>query len=486
MADARPIVLILVDGWAPRWLSREWSRLPNLAWLAAHGRMSWRVCSTFPSVTPTAIASLVTGRPPRAHGIRGILWYQHAEDRYVHYWPSPERFLSGTWDRPIQDVVIDLNARHLAHDTPTLFERLEARGHRVAVVNFPIHRATHWHRVRLPVWLKGCGRLERTLGLMGPRHWVWGDLLDGAPAAGLRRFHGLTDAFAVENAIRLFRLVAPDFLAVYLGDHDGHSHRRGPDRVDDSLRRIDGLVGRLLGMFGSPREALRRARWVLVGDHAQTRLLGGPASVDLTALVARRFEVASLVRGGLLSGRARLAVAPNDRMAYVHVREPEDRPAVRQHLLGLPAVGLVAWFEGGRFFCEEAGTGRSLSWKPGGDVRDAAGQVWSLSGDPGVLDCRQEGGCLLWGIYPDPLGRLAGALDRPGDLVVLAREGHEFHTGLGMGRGNHGGLCAGDSLVPLLAVGMPPLEGFIRLEHLAPWVLEALGGSAHPGSPGPS
>ena len=486
MADARPIILILVDGWAPRWLAREWPRLPNLSWLAAQGDMSWQVCSTFPSVTPTAIASLVTGRQPRDHGIRGILWYHRLEDRYVHYWPSPERFRCGSWDRPIQDVVVELNARHLGRETPTIFEVLEARGYRVAVVNFPVHRAGHWHRARLPGWLKGLGQLEDGLGLMGARHWVWGDLLDRSPVPGAARFHGLTDAFAVESAIRLQRQLAPDVLAIYLGDHDGHSHRRGPDRVQGSLRRIDGLIGQLLGMFGSRQAAIRRARWILVGDHAQTPLLGGGASVDLAAIVAGRFEVASLVRGGMLAGRARLAVAPNDRMAYVQVREPEESPDVRRFLLTLPAVERVAWAEAGRTTCEEAVTGRRLTWWAGDACRDVAGQGWNLTGDPGALDCRLESGLVHWGKYPDPFARLAGALDRPGDLVVLARDGHEFHTGLGMGRGNHGGLCRGDSFVPLIAVGMPRLPAFIRLEMLAPWILGGFEPRAGHGSWGPS
>ena len=473
MQDSRPVYLILIDGWAPRWLAREMANLPNLSRLAAAGACQWQVCSTFPSVTPTAIATLVTGVSPMRHGIRGILWYHLAEDRYVHYWPSPERLWHGGWSRMWRDIVVDLNARHLSRDALTLFETLDGSGLRVASINMPVHRGPVMHPVRVPGWLQRMGRFEPELELMGPRHWVWGEFTSDASRVGLAGLHGLTDAFSIEAAVRMIREVSPDFMAIYLGDHDGHSHRLGPDRCGASLRRIDGLLGRLMDAHGSSEKAVQRARWILVGDHAQTRLYGGGASIDLARLLATRFNVASLVQGGLLAGDPGLAVAPNDRMAYIHASDPLVFERVRAFLIGVPAIALVAWSEEGRTVCMETDRKRRLAWWPGRHYRDSAGQRWGIEGDLEVLDCRVEGSILHWGRFPDAFERLRGALDRPGDLVVVAREGHEFHTGLGMGRGNHGGLCSGDSLVPMISVGMPPLEGFVRLQDIATWIVSA-------------
>jgi hypothetical protein len=96
--------------------------------------------------------------------------------------------------------------------------------------------------------------------------------------------------------------------------------------------------------------------------------------------------------------------------------------------------------------------------------RDNGG--FALNGDAAVLD------------HPDALARAWAALANPnaGDVLVSAVEGFEF-TDLGgrhhAGGGSHGSLCAGDSEVPMLAVGFDSAPASIT--EVAPAVLAQLG-----------
>ncbi|MBM3258617.1 MAG: alkaline phosphatase family protein [Candidatus Sericytochromatia bacterium] len=148
---APPLLLNLLDGWPP-FGPRPWDeqpdRTPHLALLARHGHHGLAV-TTFPGVTPTALASPMTGEWPDKHGIPGILWYHRKEDRHVHYWPSWEQAKARRMARVARDILMDLNGRHLNPGIPTLFDRLEDQGVRCAVANLPIHRGPVAHGGRL-------------------------------------------------------------------------------------------------------------------------------------------------------------------------------------------------------------------------------------------------------------------------------------------------------------------------------------------------
>ena len=92
---------------------------------------------------------------------------------------------------------------------------------------------------------------------------------------------------------------------------------------------------------------------------------------------------------------------------------------------------------------------------------------WELEGDATILD------------QPDAVARATAALRCPnaGDVVVSAAEGWEFEDLGGShhrGGGSHGSLVAGDSLVPVLAVGV---EGTLpaSIVDVAPAVLAHFG-----------
>lgn len=474
--EPRPIHLIIIDSWHPRLLMQELDRLPALSHLLRAGLLDPGCISTFPTVTPTALSTLVTGAPPSVHGIQGIMWYSRAEDRYVHYWPSPQSLRQGTLPRVLRDVLVDLNGSHLCARTPTLFEILEGHGLRVGGVNFPISRGRHAHPIRLPWLIRWASGLGKEILLHGPRHFYYGDVLrpEGFKPQGPLFKYGLTDRRAGDYGATMIRMHRPDFQLVYLNEHDLRSHQHGPMACAYSLRIVDRQLGKLMDAYGSWERAVHEARWILVGDHAQSQIGGFPGYAVNVYRAFRAFRVAPLGGAGLREGGYDLAIAPNDRSALLYLADRALLAGLLEELRGWPSVEQIAWKDGEWRSCMHASSGRLLSWKEGGPLRDAFGRAWSLRGDWSVLDLRQSGEQLHDGAFPDALGRLDGTLAGDCDMVITAKLGYEFTTGFTMGKGNHGSLHREDSCVPLLTVGLAPPQRPMRTLDLVPLILEAL------------
>lgn len=479
MPDSRPLHLIIIDGWHPGLLRREWARLPAFRFLAAHGSLESEAISTFPTVTPAALTTLATGVPPAEHGIAGILWYHRAEDRYIHYWPSPQSLMTGTLPQVLKDIFLNLNGSHL-RPVPTLFEQLEAAGAVCGSVNFPLSRGYTLHRAQLPWLLATAAGIGAELAYAGPRHCYSGDFLcpQGFRRQGFFGRYGINDRRAIAYAVAMIRRERPDFSLIYLNEHDLRSHHAGPMGCGYSLRLLDRELDRLMRAYGSRERAVSEARWIVVGDHAQSRIGGFPGYAVDVSRAFRGLKVASMERGGLERETCDLAIAPNDRSALIYLRDRARLGGVVEQLVDWPSVDQVAWREGGRSWA--IASHRTLSWAPLGPWRDPLGQTWSLSGDWGVLDLAPSGpDRLVWGRYPDPLARLDDAL-AGADLIITARPGYEFTTGMTMGKGNHGSLAQEDTLVPLLMVGVPALPPPVRTRDLAPAILRAFGLAAPP------
>lgn len=476
MPDTRPVHLIVIDGWHPGLLELELARLPALSFMVAAGSLDKGCVSTFPTVTPTALATLVTGTPPSEHGIQGILWYHRQEDRYIHYWPSLASLMSGTLPRVLRDILLNLNGAHLSWRTPTMFERLERAGLVCASVNFPLSRGPYLHQATLP-WLARClAGMGKHLAVCGPSHCYVGDFIrpPGFKRLGWVGRYGLGDAQASAYAQALIRSQRPDFSLVYFNEHDLRSHHAGPMGCARSLQQVDAELGKLMMAYGSWEKAVEQARWLLVGDHAQSAIGGVPDYAVPVFQALPGWRVAPLGQGRLLRDGHDLAIAPNDRSALLYLRDPRRRGELVASLMTWPSAELIAWKEGAETVCVRAETGRMCSWTRGGPLRDPHGACWSLVGDLEVLDLRIRGDGLDFGAYPDALARLEHAL-HDADVVLSARPRYEYTAGMTMGKGNHGSLAKEDSLVPLLTIGLQPLPRPIRTLDLAGVVMQAFG-----------
>jgi hypothetical protein len=308
----------------------------------------------------------------------------------------------------------------------TVYEALEDAGFVAAAVNITCYRGGHRYLPTLP----GLNRAA-----YGPRRFFFYGLFEsdrtGAPFAVRSRRGGSVDAYAAAVGRWLVTRDGFDFLAYYLSTYDFASHASGPDgeAAERALEQCDAAIGALFEAAGGPDEFLQRYAVVLLSDHGQT-------PVERVARLEERFEDVA----------GEVVVAASNRAAQVYLL-PGARPDaadLARRLDGFPAVEVTLRREG-----DEAVARR--------DGADAPAEKLDL---------------------PDAAWRARSALANPnaGELLVSAAEGWEL-ADLGgrhhAGGGSHGSLVAGDSLVPLVTVGLRAEPR--RITDVAPAVLEHFG-----------
>jgi hypothetical protein len=429
----RKLVLMVVDGMTPAAFERavDGGRAPALTFLAAHGEYR-QATSVFPSLTPVCLTSIATGAGPGIHHVPSLVWWNRGERRIVEYGSSFPALRAAGLSQSLLDTIFNMNARHLSQDAVTVYEALEDAGLVAAAVNITCYRGRRRYLPTVP----GLNRAAH-----GPSRFFFYGLFEsdrtGAPLAVRSRRAGSVDAYAAAVGRWLVTRDGFDFFTYYLSGYDFASHEGGPDgaAARDALEQVDGAIGALFEAAGGPEEFLERYAVVLLSDHGQT-------AVERAA----RLEVpfADLAH--------EVVVAASNRVGQVYLlpQARVDAAELARRLDGFPAVELTLRREGDEV----------VARREGADVPVDA------------LD------------HPDAGRRVRSALANPnaGELLVSAAEGWEL-TDLGgrhhVGGGSHGSLTAGDSIVPVLTLGLQ--SDVRRITDVAPAVLEHFGVAA-PGS----
>jgi predicted AlkP superfamily pyrophosphatase or phosphodiesterase len=426
----RKLVLIVVDGMTPAAFERaiEGGRAPALSFLAEHG--DYRLAtSVFPSLTPVCLTSIATGSGPGVHHIPSMVWWNRQERRIVEYGSSFAALRAAGLSQSVVDTIFNMNGRHLSKDAVTIYEALEDAGLVSAAVNITCYRGRHRYLPTLP----GLHRAAH-----GPRRFFYYGLFEsdrtGAPFAVRSRRGGSVDAYAAAVGRWLVTRDGFDFLAYYLSGYDFASHAGGPDgdEADRSLEQIDAEIAALFEAAGGPNEFLERYAVVLLSDHGQT-------AVERVARLEERFEEVA----------GEVVVTASNRAAQVYLLPGARVEAadLARRLDGFPAVDVTLRRDGDEVVARRDGADAPVE----------------------KLD------------YPDAARRARSALANPngGELLVSAAVGWEL-ADLGgrhhAGGGSHGSLVAGDSLVPLVTVGLRAEPR--RITEVAPAILGHFGVAA--------
>jgi hypothetical protein len=423
----RKLVLAVVDGMTPAAFERAVAggRTPALSFLAEHG--DYRLAtSVFPSLTPVCLTSIATGAGPAVHRIPSLVWWSRQERRVVEYGSSFAALRAAGLSQALLDPIFNMNARHLAQDAVTVYEALEDAGLVSAAVNITCYRGRNRYLPTLP----GLNRAAH-----GPRRFFFYGLFEsdrtGAPFAVRNRRAGSVDAYAAAVGRWLVTRDGFDFLAFYLSGYDFASHAAGPDgaEADRALEQADAAIGALLDAAGGPDEFLERYAVVLLSDHGQT-------AVERAARLEERFAD--------LDGQVVVTASNRAGQAYLLPRARIDAADLAARLDGFSAVDVTLRREGDEVVARRDGADFPVE----------------------QVD------------HPDVVRRVRSALANPnaGELLVSAAEGWEL-ADLGgrhhAGGGSHGSLVAGDSLVPVVTVG---LQGELRrITDVAPAVLGHFG-----------
>ena len=455
-------VLAVVDGLTPEMLERRLAegRLPALAFLREHGTYV-RGTTTFPSVTPVCLASLVTGVHPDVHAIPHMAWYHREERRVVEYGSSFPAMRAVGARRSIKDTIFDLNRSHLSDAATTVFEAVEDEGLVAAAINVTCYRGRTRHAIRLPAL---AARNRWYQATYGPTRFFFFNLFESDPTgAGLAvrsRLAGSVDAYAAQVGRWLVTRDGFDFLFFYLPDYDFASHAAGPDAALAALERADAALAELMEAAGGFDEFLDRYAILVCADHGQT-------PVERVARLQDAFEDLRVYTGrrrGDPSGFD-VAVTASNRSGMIYRLEgcPLGARELAERLDDEPAAGAVFFAEAGEAVARAGG--RELRFAP-------AEAGWRLEGEASLLDADR---------YPNGLERAWRALacGNSGEVIVSAAEGWEFADAGGshhLGGGSHGSLLAGDSVVPVIAAGLErSLAEGVDVTDLAPLLLEELG-----------
>jgi predicted AlkP superfamily pyrophosphatase or phosphodiesterase len=481
-AGARKLVLVVVDSLHTGMLERavDAEAAPTFKKLIDRGTLIRGCVSAFPSVTPVACSEIATGVGPDRHWVSGMNWYHRVERRYVEYGSSLEATRAFGLFRTLYDTVYNMNMAHLSHEVETVFERLGDAGVRTACTPFLIYRGRHRHELGLE------GLLRRMAVAAKFHHAVWGpdELFYGELYASRRvpcrptlARPGTRDEYSACVGVEIVEQDLYDFLLLGLPDNDYHSHRLGPENSIESISHADASLERVIEAAGGIGPFLDDHAVILLADHAQVAV---DRPLPLADALGEEWRV--LQPNSTRPDEAELAVSPTARAAHVYVlrdgrRYARTHSAVRTRMREQPGVDLVAWVstEDGSPV-ERPGSGApvgpgleavvetaagELRFRPGDRVRDRRGAGWEVDGELRVLHATHRDGTFDSAVYPDALARLWSALTAPhaGDIVCSLADGYECVDWGGathVGGGSHGSLQAGDSLGPLLLVGLEP------------------------------
>jgi hypothetical protein len=251
----------------------------------------------------------------------------------------------------------------------------------------------------------------------GPKRFFFYSLFEsdptGAPLAVRNRAGGSVDAYAAAVGRWLVTRDGFDFLAYYLSDFDYASHAHGPEGADDvALVRTDAAIQALLEAAGGPDEFLERYAVVLHSDHGQTPV-----------------QRAAQLETPLLPFVDDIVVTASNRAGQVYLLPDArvDAAQLAQRLDGQPSVETTLRREADEAVARREG--EELRFRPSAD---------------GLLVSAAEG----W------------------ELVDIGGRHHA-------GGGSHGSLVAGDSIVPLLTIGVDAVP--TRITDVAPAVLAHFG-----------
>jgi hypothetical protein len=229
----KKVLLCVIDGWTSRVLlpTLEAGRLPNLLALSRAGHLDPDCVAIFPSITPAALASIVTGKYPKDHGIAGAYWYDPDTEEVAYYgddlWVVLGRGIGGF----VRDFLFKLNHQRLKSET--IFQKVERAGLRAACLNYLMFRGdvAHQLKVPLPIRLLGLLGVSFPKRILGPTLLYLGDFASTGvdlPAGLLRRF-GFEDDYTADLLVYLAQNQAlPDFTLAYFPSYDKRSHQEGP------------------------------------------------------------------------------------------------------------------------------------------------------------------------------------------------------------------------------------------------------------------
>lgn len=312
------VVVVSLDGLIPETYlepDRLGLAVPTLRALASRGAYARAVESVFPSVTYPAHTTLVTGAPPRVHGI--------TSNRTV----DPLHKNQSGWRWYAEDIAV-----------PTLWQVVEAQGRAAALIQWPVTVGAQVSFNVPEFWRAGTRDDQKLLrGLSTP------GLLEAVARGYPELWTALTppdvrDPAQFAIAKHLIAHESPDLMLVHVWMTDDAQHAHGPRSAEakQAIENVDRLLGELVAVLEQSPD-WPRTTLVIYSDH-------GFAAVDkeirLNALFVERGLIQLDAEGK--PATARVTAIENGGTAYVYALDEAARGEVRAALDSIrPALAQV-------------------------------------------------------------------------------------------------------------------------------------------------
>jgi hypothetical protein len=492
------VLLVVIDAATPHVVcpAIQTGRLPTMQRLAELGDMHQASATIFPSITPAATSTIITGAYPAEHGIAGASWFDTAREEIAYYGDDFWVILREGFGCFVNDFLLRLNGDRL--HAPTLFEMVERAGRQAACLNYLVFRGSYPHKVNMPGILAALPGVPFRETVEGPSLLSLGDFVGTHTPHGdrLDQKGGLLHRFGMDDASTgaMLRELAeknglPDFTVAYFANNDYRSHQVGPVAALPVVEGVDRMLGEAFDAAGGLERFLQHTAVVITSDHGHCDVLaGGTAAIHLDELLGE-FRQAEL--GRAWKGSDEIMICPNMRAAQIYVREvtPEQIQRIAAAVLTDERVDQVMWrspLSGGMGGYTVLTSRGRIEFTRGTSLHktvDDFGSLWQWCGDAAALGIEQDGRALRFHDYPNAFERIAGVLDldKSGELWVTAIPGCEFEVPGGkahIGGASHGALHQLDSLSPVLvAGGASPrrLPEKMRSLDIAPLCMKMLG-----------
>lgn len=238
------LVVLSIDGMRPDFYRRAKDydlAIPNILDLVESGASADAVESVYPTTTYPAHATLVTGVPPRAHGIYSHLASLDPTDR-ARPWH---------WFAPALRV-------------PALWNAVRAAGRKSAAIGWPVSAGAAIDYNIPEIWDPACPDPQKDFSTVA-RHTTPGLFDEVARALQPILPDAPSDRMRAEAALHVWRKYRPDLLLVHFVGYDEQAHRHGPlsRQAFAALEESDTEIGRI-------REAVsggESVELVVLSDH---------------------------------------------------------------------------------------------------------------------------------------------------------------------------------------------------------------------------
>lgn len=482
----KPIILIMVDSLMSEPLQKavKEGKAPAFSFLINNGHLNPEMISSYPTMSVTIDSTLLTGTYPDQHKVPGLIWFKKDENRRISYGSGFREIWNNGVRNVTQDSVVHLNQNHLSKDVQTIHEELANRHLSSSSINGLIYRGSVQQQLYVPKLISMSHLLPKEIQINGPALLSLGALSQYNPKNDRHKFvwshMGVNNKFTANELKYLIeQKKLPSFTLTYLPDADASIHKHGPDDLK-GIEKADQALQDILNSFKSWGDAIQGVTWIVLGDSGQSVI----NEDKKTSIIDLNKSLKDYTFFENKKKNAQLAIAINDRMAYIYVNDKQVELSEIVNLLKEDKrIGFIAWKDKQMNHVVSPQSDEEFTFSPRGSYVDEFKQSWDIDGNASILDLKvYNGGRLEYQDYPDPLARLHGALhSQEGRVIIVdAKPSYEFveeHSHDHAGGATHGSLHKVDSIVPIIVTGTNEFPKYNRLVDVKEWILKLLGGS---------